>query len=82
MKKFVFIILFPLNIIALILLLIYRRSFSLLWKNCCRFYPSCSNYASSAYKQLNFLHASFKVIIRLSKCQPLYNGQCIDELKK
>ena len=82
MKNFVFITLFPLNLIALFLLFIYRYSFSLIWKNCCRFYPSCSNYATSAYKQLNFLHASFKITVRLSKCHPLYNGQCIDELKR
>tara|TARA_B100001248_G_scaffold262718_2_gene261459 strand:+ start:5707 stop:5958 length:252 start_codon:yes stop_codon:yes gene_type:complete len=61
----------PLNFLALILLSIYRTVFSSFFGGRCRFYPSCSVYAQQAYKELPFFKASYLVILRLLKCQPL-----------
>lgn len=37
----------------------------------CRFYPSCSNYARSAFAQHNFLKATFLAVFRVLRCNPL-----------
>ena len=38
--------------------------------NCCRFTPTCSNYAKEAFYNYNFFYASFLTIKRLFKCRP------------
>ena len=74
--NFLFKLFYPLNLLVLIWLIIYRYTFSLLWRNCCRFYPSCSHYATDAYKKFNFFFATYIVIVRLVKCHPYYQGDC------
>ncbi len=37
---------------------------------CCRFYPSCGDYAIEAYKSLPFLKATIAVARRLVRCRP------------
>ena len=36
----------------------------------CRFYPSCGDYALSAYKNYNFLQASRLIFLRVLSCHP------------
>ena len=81
MKKLIFYSFYFLNLLVIILLIIYRATFSLLWRGSCRFYPSCSKYALQAFSRTNFFSASYFVIIRLFKCQPFYCGDCFDEFK-
>lgn len=40
----------------------------------CKFYPTCSNYAILAYTKYNIIKATFLVIIRICKCNPLSKG--------
>lgn len=36
----------------------------------CRFYPSCSHYAVTAYQRYGFVKGSGLVLRRLSRCHP------------
>ncbi len=58
--------------LALFLLAFYRSFLSgtLGSGGCCRFYPSCSEYAFLAYKNLPFLKATKLILKRLLDCRP------------
>jgi putative membrane protein insertion efficiency factor len=66
--------LFVVNRVLLLLISFYQKSFSIWLGPCCRFYPSCSEYAKQAFKELNFFKASYKVIGRLLRCGPWHRG--------
>jgi|SRR5690554_2656114 len=38
----------------------------------CRYKPTCSNYALTAYKRFNFFKATFLTVKRILKCNPLF----------
>ena len=40
----------------------------------CRFHPSCSCYALEAIKKHGFFRASYLIIFRVLRCQPLSKG--------
>lgn len=40
----------------------------------CRYHPSCSTYAQSAYQKHNFLYASLLSVWRILRCNPLSKG--------
>jgi uncharacterized protein len=42
--------------------------------DCCRFYPSCSNYAIDALEKKSLPKAFFLIIKRLLKCHPFSKG--------
>lgn len=46
---------------------------------CCRFYPSCSEYAKEALSQHGAAKGSMLTVVRLSKCHPFHPGG-IDEV--
>lgn len=48
---------------------------------CCRFFPSCSDYAYTAFKVHGILNGFFLTIRRLLKCHPWHSGG-IDEVPK
>lgn len=41
----------------------------------CRFKPTCSNYALTAYQRFNFFKATFLTIKRILKCNPLFKSK-------
>jgi putative membrane protein insertion efficiency factor len=41
---------------------------------CCRFYPSCSEYAISAIRSYGPFKGSFLALMRLLRCHPLHPG--------
>jgi putative membrane protein insertion efficiency factor len=41
---------------------------------CCRFYPSCSEYAIIAIGRYGPLKGSFRALMRLLRCHPLHPG--------
>lgn len=59
------------NSMALFLLGIYRTVGTTHLGGSCRFEPSCSSYAQSCFRKFSFMKASYLVLIRLLKCQPL-----------
>lgn len=53
---------------------LYQLLLSSFTGGCCRFYPSCSNYAMNAYEERGFVEATILVIKRLLKCGPWHMG--------
>ena len=58
--------------LTIFLLEVYRTFLSGLWGSggCCRFYPSCGEYAVLSYKKHSFLKATRLVLLRLLSCHP------------
>ncbi|MGM9970918.1 MAG: membrane protein insertion efficiency factor YidD [Anaeroplasmataceae bacterium] len=50
----------------------YQRNISPNKPKRCRFIPTCSEYAKTAYNRFNFFYASFLTIKRLIKCNPFH----------
>ena len=70
-----------LNKFALFLIRTYKFFLSPYSSYCCRFYPSCADYAVLALKRYNFFKAFFLIFKRLLKCNPFFRGG-FDEVPK
>ncbi|WP_367182681.1 membrane protein insertion efficiency factor YidD [Chryseobacterium sp.] len=68
---------YPLNLIAIFLIKIYKRTKKRKHDRCLHF-PSCSEYGFMAFKKYNFFKASIKTISRIRDCNPFSNRQYID----
>jgi hypothetical protein len=62
------------NEIMIVLIRAYQLLISPLFPNSCRFQPTCSQYAITAFKQLGFFKALHLTIIRILKCNPFHPG--------
>ncbi|MDF1643492.1 MAG: membrane protein insertion efficiency factor YidD [Pseudomonadales bacterium] len=60
--------------IAIALIKGYRYFISPMRPPCCRFHPSCSEYAITAFQDHNFIIALFLSVKRLLKCNPFHSG--------
>ncbi len=60
--------------IALKFLEIYQKFFTLLGYGSCRYYPTCSEYAKWQFQKNSFFKAIFYTIIRILKCNQLFDG--------
>lgn len=70
-----------LNKIIVVMLKGYRLFVSPSYASCCRFIPSCSSYALSAYQSFGFFRATYLVFKRLACCHP-FGSTGLDELPK
>lgn len=52
----------------------YQKKLSPLKKPCCRFYPSCSEYARQAVDKYGALKGGFLATKRILKCHPFHKG--------
>ncbi|KGP63784.1 hypothetical protein EP47_06070 [Legionella norrlandica] len=52
----------------------YQCFISPLITPCCRYYPSCSQYADSAIKHYGIIKGLWMAIKRLSRCHPWSKG--------
>ena len=52
----------------------YQKYISPLTGNNCRFYPTCSEYSKWLFVNTNILTATFKTIMRILRCNQLFNG--------
>ena len=52
----------------------YQVCISPLHKPCCRFYPTCSNYALEALKTHGVLKGGWYSFKRILRCNPLFKG--------
>lgn len=53
---------------------LYRHTVSPLRLPCCRFTPTCSQYAVDALRDYGLLRGSWLAAIRLAKCGPWHHG--------
>ncbi|MBV1959654.1 MAG: membrane protein insertion efficiency factor YidD [Pseudomonadales bacterium] len=60
--------------IAISLIKGYRYFISPMRPPCCRFYPSCSEYAITAFQNHHFFNALFLSTKRILKCNPFHSG--------
>lgn len=58
----------------LFLIRFYRRNISPLKQPCCRFIPTCSQYALEAIEKYGALKGSWLALRRLLRCHPLCKG--------
>lgn len=52
----------------------YRNYLSVMKLRCCRFYPSCSEYAMEAIERRGLFHGGIKAIKRVLRCHPFCEG--------
>jgi len=60
--------------LVIFLIRVYRYLVSPLFPSCCRFYPSCSQYAEEAIQRFGLLHGSYLAFRRLLRCHPFCPG--------
>lgn len=58
----------------LFLIRFYRRHISPLKQPCCRFIPTCSQYALEAIEKYGALKGSWLALRRLLRCHPFHKG--------
>ncbi len=64
--------------ILLLLIRFYRRFISPLFPPCCRFSPTCSQYALEAIGKYGALRGGYLALRRLLRCNPFYKGDYYD----
>ena len=62
------------NNFLLLLITIYQYSISPFLPPCCRFYPSCSNYAKSVIKSFGLFKGCWLTFLRILRCNPFCKG--------
>ncbi|MCP5469088.1 MAG: membrane protein insertion efficiency factor YidD [Chlamydiales bacterium] len=60
--------------IAILFIKAYRLLLSPFVGNCCRFYPSCSEYAIEAIQKRGFWRGGWLTFKRICKCGPWHRG--------
>ena len=62
----------------LTLIRFYQRSISPRRRNCCRFSPTCSQYAYEAITKYGAAKGGFLALRRICRCHPFYKGDYYD----
>jgi uncharacterized protein len=52
----------------------YKMAISPFLGNCCRFYPTCSDYGLEAIEKYGTLKGSYLIFKRIFRCHPLCKG--------
>ena len=60
--------------IMLLLIRFYRREISPLKPSCCRFTPTCSQYAMEAIEKYGALKGGYLAVRRILRCHPFHPG--------
>ena len=74
MKKFLRIIFYPLKLVALLLIYLYKILISPFFPKSCKYTPSCSTYAVEAFKRFGIFAGFFLTLKRLSRCNSKSSG--------
>ena len=60
--------------ILIFILKFYQVLLSPLKKPCCRFFPTCSNYALQAVERFGVIKGLYLTLKRLIRCNPFFKG--------
>ena len=74
MFRFIYILTYPLTLIELLLIEIYRIFIRHLLGKSCRFIPSCSTYAKYSLIEFGFVIGNYYAFKRLIRCNPKNSG--------
>ena len=61
--------------IFILLIRLYQWTISPLLGNCCRFYPTCSDYAQEVIRTQGIARGGWLTLKRIIKCQPWNPGE-------
>ncbi|HLC26660.1 MAG TPA: membrane protein insertion efficiency factor YidD [bacterium] len=64
----------PLQVLLAGIIRLYQILFSPLFPPCCRFYPSCSEYARLAVQNCGPVRGSWLALLRVLRCHPFHPG--------
>ena len=64
--------------LLLALIRAYQRNISPLRPPCCRFIPTCSEYALEAVEKYGAIKGGWLALRRLSRCQPFHRQKSIE----
>ena len=64
--------------LLLALVRFYRRNISPLKPPCCRYTPTCSQYALEAISRYGAMRGGWLAFKRLMRCNPFYKGDYFD----
>lgn len=62
------------KIIFIAIIKFYRKYISPYKKPCCRFYPTCSQYALEAFTKYGCIKGGYLSVKRILKCHPFHEG--------
>lgn len=60
--------------VLIFLIKFYKKYISQMKRPCCRFYPSCSEYALLAVEKYGALRGGAKAVLRILRCHPFAKG--------
>ncbi len=60
--------------VAVWLIRFYQKYLSGKKPPCCRFYPTCSQYALEAVQRFGFFRGGYLALKRILRCNPLFKG--------
>ncbi len=60
--------------VILSLIFFYQKAISPYKKSCCRFSPTCSEYAREAVEKYGAFKGSFLAVKRILRCHPFHRG--------
>ena len=60
--------------ICIFLIKFYRKYISPYKPACCRFTPTCSQYALDAFEEWGFFRGAFLTLMRILRCHPFCRG--------
>lgn len=73
-KKIIYYITYPIRLICIGLIMIFKYCISPMLPHTCRFYPSCSTYMLLAIKEWGIVKGIWLGVCRICKCRP--RGKC------
>ena len=62
------------KLVLIAIIKFYRKFISPLKKPCCRFVPTCSEYALQAVQKYGAVKGTYLAVKRLLKCHPFHEG--------
>ena len=60
--------------LLIILIRFYQCTLSRVFGRCCRFYPTCSEYAIEALRTRGFFVGTWLALKRIARCHPFHPG--------
>jgi putative membrane protein insertion efficiency factor len=60
--------------VILYIIKFYQKYLTIVSFGSCRYYPTCSSYSKTQFENNNIFYAFFYTIVRVLKCNPLFDG--------